>query len=161
MIKEIRNHRSHLVSAASVVRTRVRAVVVDPEVVFVASLMKADAPSLVASFQCDVTLWAEDDGTQKLRANLRELKVLACPFIRNKEEKAVTTVRSHVGSWGVGDGEFAAITCQVTCQISQVGSHAMSKHVTWCHRGYMKGHVGSQRIRVDTSRVQRIAQSSL
>lgn len=104
MIKEIRNHRSHLVSAASIVRTRVRAVVVDPEVVFVASLMKADAPSLVASFQCDVTLWAEDDGTQKLRANLRELKVLACPFIRNKEEKAVTTVRSHVGSWGWGLG---------------------------------------------------------
>lgn len=61
-----------------------------------ASLMKADAPSLVALFQCDFTLSAEADGTQKMRANLRELKVLACPFIRNKEEKAVTTVSSHV-----------------------------------------------------------------
>ncbi|XP_074513317.1 intermembrane lipid transfer protein VPS13C isoform X9 [Sebastes fasciatus] len=77
---------------ASMVRTRLRAVVVDPEVVFVASLMKADAPALVASFQCDFTLQAEEDGTQNTRANLRELKVLACPFIRNKEDTAVTTV---------------------------------------------------------------------
>lgn len=76
-------------------RTRLRAVVVDPDVVFVASLMKADAPALVASFQCDFILQAEDDGTQNMRANLRELKVLACPFIRNKECKAITTVRSH------------------------------------------------------------------
>uniref|UniRef100_A0A8D2ZU04 Vacuolar protein sorting-associated protein 13C n=1 Tax=Scophthalmus maximus TaxID=52904 RepID=A0A8D2ZU04_SCOMX len=77
-------------------RTRLRAVVVDPEVVFVASLMKADAPALVASFQCDFTLQSEDDGTQNTRANLRELKVLACPFIRNESEgKAVTTVRSQ------------------------------------------------------------------
>uniref|UniRef100_A0A4W6CNT0 Vacuolar protein sorting 13 homolog C n=1 Tax=Lates calcarifer TaxID=8187 RepID=A0A4W6CNT0_LATCA len=81
-----------LLSAASMVRTRLRAVVVDPEVVFVASLMKADAPALVASFQCDFTLQAEDDGSQNMRANLRKLKVLACPFIRNKEGKAVTTV---------------------------------------------------------------------
>ncbi|XP_030582249.1 vacuolar protein sorting-associated protein 13C isoform X2 [Archocentrus centrarchus] len=77
---------------ASTVKTRLRAVVVDPEVVFVASLMKDDAPALVASFQCDFTLQAEEDGTQNMRANLRELKVLACPFIRNKEDKGVTTV---------------------------------------------------------------------
>ncbi|XP_067454112.1 intermembrane lipid transfer protein VPS13C isoform X1 [Thunnus thynnus] len=77
---------------AFMVRTRLRAVVVDPEVVFVASLMKADAPALVVSFQCDFTLQAEDDCTQNMRANLRELKVLACPFIRNKQDTAVTTV---------------------------------------------------------------------
>lgn len=69
--------------------------VVDPEVVFVASLMKADAPALVASFQCDFTLQANEDATQNMRANLRDLKVLACPFIRDKEDKAVTTVRSQ------------------------------------------------------------------
>uniref|UniRef100_A0A671VVB0 Vacuolar protein sorting 13 homolog C n=1 Tax=Sparus aurata TaxID=8175 RepID=A0A671VVB0_SPAAU len=83
---------SHLLSAAPMVRTRIRAVVVDPEVVFVASLMKADAPALVASFQCDFTLQIDDDGSQNMRANLREFKVLACPFIRDKEAKAVTTV---------------------------------------------------------------------
>uniref|UniRef100_A0A8D3DRE7 Vacuolar protein sorting-associated protein 13C n=1 Tax=Scophthalmus maximus TaxID=52904 RepID=A0A8D3DRE7_SCOMX len=86
-------YKNHHLSAAAMGRTRLRAVVVDPEVVFVASLMKADAPALVASFQCDFTLQSEDDGTQNTRANLRELKVLACPFIRNESEgKAVTTV---------------------------------------------------------------------
>ncbi|KAJ3592882.1 hypothetical protein NHX12_005220, partial [Muraenolepis orangiensis] len=73
-------------------RTRLRAVVVDPEVVFVANLMKADAPALVASFQCNFSLTLEPDGAQAIRANLRELKVLACPFIHSKEDKAVTTV---------------------------------------------------------------------
>ncbi|XP_037550881.1 vacuolar protein sorting-associated protein 13C [Nematolebias whitei] len=78
--------------AASVVRTRLQAVIVDPEVVFVASLMKADAPALVASFQCDFTLQIEEDGSQTVKSNLRGLKVLACPFIRDKWDKAVTTV---------------------------------------------------------------------
>uniref|UniRef100_A0A8C4ZUL9 Vacuolar protein sorting 13 homolog C n=1 Tax=Gadus morhua TaxID=8049 RepID=A0A8C4ZUL9_GADMO len=77
---------------SAVPRTRLRAVVVDPEVVFVANLMKADAPAMVASFQCDVRLSLEPDGAQNMTANLRELKVLACPFIRSKEDKAVTTV---------------------------------------------------------------------
>lgn len=77
-------------------RTLVRAVVVDPEVVFVASLMKADAPALLASFQCDVSLQTEDDSSQSVRAMLRDLKVQACPFIRNKEDQAITTVRSQL-----------------------------------------------------------------
>lgn len=62
-----------------------------------ASLMKADAPALVASFQCDVSLQSEDDGTQNMRASLRELKVLARPFIPDQQEDSVTTVsaRAH------------------------------------------------------------------
>ncbi|XP_049573506.1 intermembrane lipid transfer protein VPS13C isoform X3 [Syngnathus scovelli] len=77
--------------AASAPRTSVRAVVVDPQVVFVASLMKADAPSLVVSFQCDLSLESEG-GTQTAKAHLRTLRVLACPLIRDKEDKTVTTV---------------------------------------------------------------------
>ncbi|XP_066557958.1 intermembrane lipid transfer protein VPS13C isoform X2 [Amia ocellicauda] len=77
--------------APSLPTMKIRAVVVDPEVVFVANLMKADAPALVASFQCDFTLQSEG-AAQTMKANLRELKVLACPFIRNNEDKAVTTV---------------------------------------------------------------------
>lgn len=72
-------------------RTSVRAVIVDPQVVFVASLMKADAPSLVVSFQCDFNL-REQAGIQTATAQLRALKVLACPLIHNKEDKTVTTV---------------------------------------------------------------------
>ncbi|CAJ1049975.1 vacuolar protein sorting-associated protein 13C isoform X3 [Xyrichtys novacula] len=77
---------------ASAMKSRFRAVVVDPEVVFVASLMKADAPALVASFQCDFTMQSEADGTQNMRANLGKLKVLACPFIRDEGDSGVTTV---------------------------------------------------------------------
>ncbi|XP_072235878.1 intermembrane lipid transfer protein VPS13C isoform X2 [Leuresthes tenuis] len=78
--------------AAAVMRTRLQIVIVDPEVVFVGSLAKADAPALVTSFQCDFTLQAEEDGAQNMRANLRELKVLACPFIRKQQDKGITTV---------------------------------------------------------------------
>ncbi|XP_067298462.1 intermembrane lipid transfer protein VPS13C isoform X5 [Pseudorasbora parva] len=77
--------------AAPSPRTKLRAVVVDPEVVFVANLMKADAPALVASFQCDFSLLFEDTG-QAMKANVKSLKVLACPFIRAEGDKAVTTV---------------------------------------------------------------------
>ncbi|MGH0138174.1 UNVERIFIED_CONTAM: hypothetical protein FKN15_065568 [Acipenser sinensis] len=72
-------------------KMKIKAVVIDPEVVFVASLMKADAPALAASFQCDFTLVSEG-ASQKMTASLRELKVLACPFLRDKGDKAVTTV---------------------------------------------------------------------
>uniref|UniRef100_A0A673YFJ4 Vacuolar protein sorting 13 homolog C n=1 Tax=Salmo trutta TaxID=8032 RepID=A0A673YFJ4_SALTR len=78
--------------------TKLRAVILDPEVVFVANLMSADAPALVASFQCDFSLMLEPGGGpgapggQSMKANLRELKVLACPFIRTNETKVVTTV---------------------------------------------------------------------
>ncbi|XP_035388992.1 vacuolar protein sorting-associated protein 13C isoform X4 [Electrophorus electricus] len=77
-------------SAAVSQRTRLRAVMVDPEVVFVASLVKAESPALVSSFQCDVSVVMQQD--TQLTANVRGLKVLACPFIRKKDSKAVTTV---------------------------------------------------------------------
>lgn len=57
-----------------------------------ADLMKADAPALVASFQGDFNLLTEADGSRSMRAHLRELKVLAGPFIQSKENRAVTTV---------------------------------------------------------------------
>ncbi|KAF7703592.1 hypothetical protein HF521_022599 [Silurus meridionalis] len=72
-------------------KIKVHVVVIDPEVVFVANLMKADAPALVASFQCDFKLLSEE-ANQVMKVNLKGLKILASPFIRNKESKAVTTV---------------------------------------------------------------------
>ncbi|XP_008400932.1 vacuolar protein sorting-associated protein 13C isoform X3 [Poecilia reticulata] len=90
-LKQIAEPRSETKPAAALT-TRLRAVVVDPEVVFVADLMKADAPALVASFQGDFNLLEEADGSRSVKANLRELKVLAGPFIQSKENRAVTTV---------------------------------------------------------------------
>ncbi|XP_069574520.1 intermembrane lipid transfer protein VPS13C isoform X1 [Brachyistius frenatus] len=91
-LRQTAEPRADARTGSAPIRTRLRAVVVDPEVVFVASLMKADAPALVASFQCDFSLQADEDGAQSTRANLRELRVLACPFIRDKEDNAITTV---------------------------------------------------------------------
>ncbi|XP_034164537.1 intermembrane lipid transfer protein VPS13C isoform X6 [Pangasianodon hypophthalmus] len=78
-------------NAATAQKTMLRAIVIDPEVVFVANLMKAEAPALVASFQCDFSLFSEE-AAQVMKVNLKGLKILACPFIRNKDSKAVTTV---------------------------------------------------------------------
>lgn len=80
-----------LVFVATAQKKKVRAVVIDPEVVFVANLMKADAPALVASFQCDFSLFSEE-ADQVMKVNLKDFRILACPFIRNKDSKAVTTV---------------------------------------------------------------------
>ncbi|XP_027707786.1 vacuolar protein sorting-associated protein 13C [Vombatus ursinus] len=65
--------------------------VTDPEVVFVASLAKADAPALTASFKCDIFL-SSSKLEQKMIASVKDLKVLACPFLRVKGTKNVTTV---------------------------------------------------------------------
>lgn len=65
--------------------------IMDPEIVFVANLTNANAPALVASFQCDFSL-STGPLTQRMTAQMHDLKVLACPFIRKKGEKNITTV---------------------------------------------------------------------
>ncbi|KAM7158322.1 intermembrane lipid transfer protein VPS13C isoform 2-T2 [Molossus nigricans] len=68
-----------------------KARITDPEVVFVANLTKADAPALTASFQCDLSL-STSKLEQMMEASVRDLKVLACPFLREKRGKNITTV---------------------------------------------------------------------
>nr|XP_048724050.1 intermembrane lipid transfer protein VPS13C isoform X3 [Caretta caretta] len=69
----------------------VKAVVLDPEIVFVANLTKADAPALKASFQCDFSL-SSDKLAQRMTAQVKDVKVLACAFLREKQDKNITTV---------------------------------------------------------------------
>uniref|UniRef100_A0A8C0XIW0 Vacuolar protein sorting 13 homolog C n=1 Tax=Castor canadensis TaxID=51338 RepID=A0A8C0XIW0_CASCN len=70
-----------------------KAKITDPEVVFVANLTKADAPALTASFQCNLSL-STSKLEQMMEASVRDLKVLACPFLREKRGKSITTVRN-------------------------------------------------------------------
>ncbi|KAG8144829.1 hypothetical protein E2320_013243 [Naja naja] len=65
--------------------------ILDPEIVFVANLTKADAPALAASFQCSFML-SGGSGTQQMTAQVLDLRVLACPFLRGTAKKDVTTV---------------------------------------------------------------------
>ncbi|XP_039196017.1 vacuolar protein sorting-associated protein 13C isoform X5 [Crotalus tigris] len=69
----------------------VKAHILDPEIVFVANLTKADAPALAASFQGNFML-SGGSGAQQLTAQVLDLKVLACPFLRGTAKKNVTTV---------------------------------------------------------------------
>uniref|UniRef100_A0A8D1HN91 Vacuolar protein sorting 13 homolog C n=1 Tax=Sus scrofa TaxID=9823 RepID=A0A8D1HN91_PIG len=68
-----------------------KAKITDPEVVFVANLTKADAPALTASFQCNLSL-STSKLEQMMEASVRDLKVLACPFLRERRGKNITTV---------------------------------------------------------------------
>ncbi|XP_054859061.1 intermembrane lipid transfer protein VPS13C isoform X2 [Eublepharis macularius] len=70
---------------------KMRACITDPEIVFVANLTKADAPALAASFQCNFSLSASPQA-QEMSAEVKSLKVLACPFLRERGEKNITTV---------------------------------------------------------------------
>ncbi|XP_071298117.1 intermembrane lipid transfer protein VPS13C isoform X1 [Agelaius tricolor] len=69
----------------------VKAVIMDPEIVFVANLTSADAPALKVSFQCDFSL-TSDKLAQRMTAQVMAFKVLACAFLKEKQGKNVTTV---------------------------------------------------------------------
>uniref|UniRef100_A0A8U8BXJ8 Uncharacterized protein n=1 Tax=Geospiza parvula TaxID=87175 RepID=A0A8U8BXJ8_GEOPR len=69
----------------------VKAVIMDPEIVFVANLTSADAPALKVSFQCDFSL-TSDKLAQRMTAQVMAFKVLACAFLKEKQSKNVTTV---------------------------------------------------------------------
>lgn len=63
----------------------------NPEIVFVADLSRADAPALVMTTQCELTM-KNDSAGQLMTAGITDLKVVACPFVRDTEESNVTTV---------------------------------------------------------------------
>ncbi|KAF4791630.1 vacuolar protein sorting 13 C [Turdus rufiventris] len=70
---------------------KVKAVIMDPEIVFVANLTSADAPALKVSFQCDFSL-TSDKLAQRMTAQVKAFKVLACAFLKEKQGKNVTTI---------------------------------------------------------------------
>ncbi|KAE8617181.1 hypothetical protein XENTR_v10009002 [Xenopus tropicalis] len=72
-------------------KVNVKVLIMDPEIVFVANLMKADAPALSVSFQGNFTLDSLS-GSQKVAAIVKEFKVLACPFLRELRGSNITTV---------------------------------------------------------------------
>lgn len=71
----------------------VKAVIMDPEIVFVANLTSADAPALKVSFQCDFSLMS-GGVAQRMTAQVKDFKVLVCAFLKEKQDKNVTTVRN-------------------------------------------------------------------
>ncbi|XP_036434443.1 vacuolar protein sorting-associated protein 13A isoform X2 [Colossoma macropomum] len=66
-------------------------VVKNPEIVFVADLTRADAPALVMTTQCELVM-KSDPNSQQMTAAITDLKVVACPFVREQQDSNVTTV---------------------------------------------------------------------
>uniref|UniRef100_A0A8C2WAP9 Vacuolar protein sorting 13 homolog A n=1 Tax=Cyclopterus lumpus TaxID=8103 RepID=A0A8C2WAP9_CYCLU len=71
--------------------TGMNVLVRNPEIVFVADLTRADAPALVMTTQCELVMKSGAEGSQ-MTAVIKDLKVLACPFLREKRKKNVATV---------------------------------------------------------------------
>uniref|UniRef100_A0A8C0ZIH3 Vacuolar protein sorting-associated protein 13C-like n=1 Tax=Cyanistes caeruleus TaxID=156563 RepID=A0A8C0ZIH3_CYACU len=91
-LKQVTSGKSKAATEISVrPNMTVKAVIMDPEVVFVANLTNADAPALKVSFQCDFFL-TSDKLAQRMTAQVKAFKVLACAFLKEKQGKNVTTV---------------------------------------------------------------------
>ncbi|KAM6931036.1 intermembrane lipid transfer protein VPS13A [Xenentodon cancila] len=76
---------------AVVSKTEMNVVVRNPEIVFVADLTRADAPALVMTTHCELLMKSNAEGSL-MTAVIRDLKVEACPFLREKRKNNVTTV---------------------------------------------------------------------
>ncbi|KAJ8285413.1 hypothetical protein GJAV_G00026530 [Gymnothorax javanicus] len=74
-----------------VAKSEMNVVVKNPEIVFVADLTRADAPALVMTTQCELLMRSDPEG-QTMQAVVRDLKVVACPFLRDNQRNNVTTV---------------------------------------------------------------------
>ncbi|XP_043102019.1 vacuolar protein sorting-associated protein 13A isoform X3 [Puntigrus tetrazona] len=74
-----------------VAKSEMNIVVKNPEIVFVADLTRAEAPALVMTTQCELVMKNEPSG-QSMTAAISDLKVVACPLLREKREHNVTTV---------------------------------------------------------------------
>ncbi|KAJ7411335.1 hypothetical protein WISP_103027 [Willisornis vidua] len=66
-------------------------VVKNPEIVFVADLTRSDAPSLVATAQCEVFI-KNSPGRYTMTAAVKEIQMKACPFLPEKRNGNITTV---------------------------------------------------------------------
>uniref|UniRef100_A0A674A7F7 Vacuolar protein sorting 13 homolog A n=1 Tax=Salmo trutta TaxID=8032 RepID=A0A674A7F7_SALTR len=73
------------------VKSVMNVLVKNPEIVFVADLTRADAPALVMTMECELVMKSNLDG-QLMTAVVKDLKVVACPFLREKRRNKETTV---------------------------------------------------------------------
>ncbi|XP_068995248.1 intermembrane lipid transfer protein VPS13A isoform X2 [Embiotoca jacksoni] len=76
---------------AVVSNTEIKVLVRNPEIMFVADLTRADAPALVMTTQCELVMTSNAEGSQ-MTAAIKDLKVVACPFLQEKRKNNVTTV---------------------------------------------------------------------
>ncbi|XP_073399904.1 intermembrane lipid transfer protein VPS13A [Dendrobates tinctorius] len=72
-------------------RMEINVAVRNPEFVFVADLSRADAPALVLTTQCEVSIKNSPE-MQHMIAAVRDLHIKACPFLPDKRNGKITTI---------------------------------------------------------------------
>uniref|UniRef100_A0A8C9YW33 Vacuolar protein sorting 13 homolog A n=1 Tax=Sander lucioperca TaxID=283035 RepID=A0A8C9YW33_SANLU len=72
-------------------KTEMNVQVRNPEIVFVADLTRADAPALVMTTECELVMKSDAEGSL-MTAVIKDLKVMACPFLKEKRRNNLTTV---------------------------------------------------------------------
>ncbi|XP_075995110.1 intermembrane lipid transfer protein VPS13A isoform X2 [Genypterus blacodes] len=77
--------------APVVSKTDMNILVRNPEIVFVADLTRGDAPALVMTTECELVMKSGIDGS-RMTAVIKDLKVVACPFLTEMRKNNVTTV---------------------------------------------------------------------
>lgn len=75
-----------------VAKSEINVLVKNPEIVFVADLTRADAPALVMTTECELVMKSDPDG-QLMTAVVKDLKVVACPFLKEKRNKETTVLQ--------------------------------------------------------------------
>uniref|UniRef100_A0A8K9V736 Vacuolar protein sorting 13 homolog A n=1 Tax=Oncorhynchus mykiss TaxID=8022 RepID=A0A8K9V736_ONCMY len=75
-----------------VAKSEINVLVKNPEIVFVADLTRADAPALVMTTECELVMKSDLDG-QLMTAVVKDLKVVACPFLKEKRNKETTVLQ--------------------------------------------------------------------
>ncbi|XP_057687082.1 vacuolar protein sorting-associated protein 13A isoform X2 [Corythoichthys intestinalis] len=85
------NTPAHPKEPIPVSKSEMNIVVRNPEIVFVADLTRSDALALVMTTQCELAI-KNDAESSKMTAVIQDLKVVACPFLREKRAHNVTTI---------------------------------------------------------------------
>ncbi|CAL8297150.1 unnamed protein product [Gadus morhua 'NCC'] len=82
---------SAVAAPVAVSKMEINVVVRNPEIVFVADLTRADAPALVMTTECELVMKSGAEGAL-MTAIINDLKVVTCPFLREKRTDNFTTV---------------------------------------------------------------------
>ncbi|XP_072243962.1 intermembrane lipid transfer protein VPS13A isoform X3 [Leuresthes tenuis] len=108
---------------APVSKMEINVVVRNPEIAFVADLTRADAPSLVMTTQCELVMKSGPEGSL-MTAIINDLKVMACPFLREKRKNNVTTVLQPCQVF------FQSSQAPASPQVMEVSINALSLKVS-------------------------------
>ncbi|KAM4808096.1 intermembrane lipid transfer protein VPS13A [Rhinophrynus dorsalis] len=79
------------VPAQQVSKMEINVVVRNPEIVFVADLTRGDAPALVVTTQCELSIKNVPE-MQNMTAVVKDLHIKACPFLPEKRKGNITTI---------------------------------------------------------------------